>query len=175
MRVPPLPLRRAVTIPALAGATVISAALLVLATAVTGPVSLCLRGRWRAVRLGAFLVSYLAIELTALASALAIWVRCGPASRRHAMRYQDLNFRLIERLLARLYGAASRLFGLRVEVHAGQQEQQKAHAGASPGPVIVLARHAGPGDTFLLVYGLLAHAGRRPLSCSSTRSSLIHG
>ena len=33
----------------------------------------------------------------------------------------------------------------------------------APGPVIVLARHAGPGDTFLLLYGLLAYAGRRPL------------
>jgi 1-acyl-sn-glycerol-3-phosphate acyltransferase len=150
-------------IPALACATVISAALLVLATVVTGPVSLCLRGRWRAVRLGAFLVTYLAIELAALASAFAIWVRCGPASRRDAMRYQDLNFRLIERLLGRMYRAASRLFGLRVEVQAGQQEQQEAHAGALPGPVIVLARHAGPGDTFLLLYGLLAYAGRRPL------------
>jgi hypothetical protein len=47
----------------------ISAALLVLAVVVTGPVSLCLRGRWRAVRLGAFLVTYLALEVTALAGA----------------------------------------------------------------------------------------------------------
>jgi hypothetical protein len=115
------------------------------------------------VRLGAFLVTYLALEVTALAGALAVWVRCGPAWRRDAIRYQDLNFRLIERLLSRLYGAARRLFGLRVEVRAAQQEQQEAHAGAVPGPVIVLARHAGPGDTFLLLYGLLAYAGRRPL------------
>ncbi len=163
MPVLPLPLRRAVMIPALAGATVISAALLVLATALTGPVSLCLRGRWRAVRLGAFLVSYLALDLTALVSALAIWVRCGPASRRDTMRYQDLNFRLIEKLLGRLYRAGRRLFGLRVEIRVGQQEQQEALAGDLPGPVIVLARHAGPGDAFLLVYGLLAYAGRRPL------------
>jgi len=103
------------------------------------------------------------LEFTALVGALAVWVRCGPASRRDAIRYQDLNFRLIERLLARLYRAACWLFGLRVEVHAGQPEQQEAYAGAVPGPVIVLARHAGPGDTFLLVYGLLAYAGRRPL------------
>ena len=30
-------------------------------------------------------------------------------------------------------------------------------------PVIILSRHAGPGDAFLLIYGLLAYAGRRPL------------
>jgi 1-acyl-sn-glycerol-3-phosphate acyltransferase len=74
-----------------------------------------------------------------------------------------LNFRLIEMLLARLYRAACWLFGLRVEVRAGQQEWQEARVGALPEPVIVLARHAGPGDAFLLLYGLLAHAGRRPL------------
>ena len=163
MRVLLLLVRRVVVIPALASATVISAALFVLAVIVTGPVSLCLRGRWRAVRLGAFLVTYLALEVAALAGALAVWVRCGPAWRRDAVRYQDLNFRLIERLLARLYRAACWLFGLRAEVCAGQQERQEVRASAAPGPVIVLARHAGPGDTFLLLYGLLAYAGRRPL------------
>lgn len=163
MRISLLLLRRAVMIPVLAGAAVISAVLLVLATVFTGPVSLGLRGRWRAVRLGAFLVIYLTLELATLASAFAIWVLCGAAFRRDAMRYQDLNFRLIAKLLARLYRAAGRLFGLRVEVRAGQQEQQEAQAGALPGPVIVLSRHAGPGDSFLLLYGLLAYAGRRPL------------
>lgn len=130
---------------------------------VTGPVSLCLRGRFRAVRLGSFLVVYLALEVTALAGAFALWVWCGPASKRDASRYVDLNFRLIEKLLARLYGAGGRLFGLRVKVVASQQAVRDAAPGASSGPVIVLSRHAGPGDSFLLVYALLAVAGRRPL------------
>ena len=42
-------------------------------------------------RLAAFLVTYNALEVTALAGALAVWVRCGPAWRRDAARYQDLN------------------------------------------------------------------------------------
>lgn len=88
MRVLLLLVRRVVVIPALATATVISAALFVLAVVVTGPVSLCLRGRWRAVRLGAFLVTYLALEVAALAGALAVWVRCGPAWRRDARQLQ---------------------------------------------------------------------------------------
>lgn len=54
MRVPPLPLRRAVMIPALAGATVIGAALLVLATVVTGPIGPITPGR-RASLVGAVL------------------------------------------------------------------------------------------------------------------------
>ena len=77
MPVPPTPLRRAVTIPAVMVFMVISVALLIVVTVVTGPVSLCLRGRWRAVRLGSFLVIYLATEITALAGAFTIWAGSG--------------------------------------------------------------------------------------------------
>lgn len=165
MRVLLLVVRRAILVPALAAASAIGVALFVLAVVVTGPVSLVLRGRgrWRAVRLAGFLVTYVALEVVALAGAFAVWVRCGPARRRDATRYQELNFRLIERLLGRLYRAARWQFGLRVAIRAGQHERQEVGPDAVPGPVIILARHAGPGDTFLLVYGLLAHAGRRPL------------
>jgi 1-acyl-sn-glycerol-3-phosphate acyltransferase len=163
MLVPPVRLRRAVTIPAVMVLMVIGVALLIVVTVVTGPVSLCLRGRWRAVRLGSFLVIYLAAEIAALTGAFTIWVRCGRPFRRDAGRYQELNFDLIERLLARLYGAARHLFRLRVEVLADTQAVREAAAGTSPGPVIVLSRHAGPGDAFLLIYGLLAYARRRPL------------
>jgi 1-acyl-sn-glycerol-3-phosphate acyltransferase len=142
---------------------VISVALLIVVTLVTGPVSVCLRGRWRAVRLASFLVIYLATEITALGGAFTIWARCGRPSRRDAGRYQELNFGLIERSLARLYGAARRLFRLRVEALADPEAVREAAPQASPGPVIVLSRHAGPGDAFLLVYALLAYAGRRPL------------
>jgi 1-acyl-sn-glycerol-3-phosphate acyltransferase len=115
------------------------------------------------VRLGSFLVVYLAAEIAALTGAFTNWIRCGPPSRRDARRYQELNFELIERLIARLYGAARRLFRLRVEVLADPRAVREAAPGTSPGPVIVLSRHAGPGDAFLLIYGLLAHARRRPL------------
>jgi 1-acyl-sn-glycerol-3-phosphate acyltransferase len=163
MPVPPVLLRRAVTIPAVMVFMVLSVALLIVVTVLTGPVSLCLRGRWRAVRLGSFLVVYLAAEIAALTGAFTVWIRCGPRSRRDARRYQELNFELIERLIARLYGAARHLFRLRVEVLADPRAVREAAPGTSPGPVIILSRHAGPGDAFLLIYGLLAHARRRPL------------
>jgi 1-acyl-sn-glycerol-3-phosphate acyltransferase len=164
MPIPPTLVRRAVTIPAVLLLTVAGAVLLILVVVVTGPVSLCLRGRWRAVRLGSFFVTYLAVEVAALAGALAIWMRCGPAQRGDPSRYEELNLQLIEKLLGRLYGAARRLFRLRVEVAASQQAVRDLAPGGSPRPLIVLSRHAGPGDTFLLIYGLLAHARRRPLT-----------
>jgi 1-acyl-sn-glycerol-3-phosphate acyltransferase len=163
MPVPPVLLRRAVTIPAVMVFMVLGVALLIVVTVATGPVSLCLRGRWRPVRLGSFLVVYLAAEIAALTGAFTIWVRCGPQSRRDARRYQELNFELIERFLARLYAAARHLFRLRVEILADPQAVREAAPGTAPRPVLILSRHAGPGDAFLLIYALLAYAGRRPL------------
>jgi 1-acyl-sn-glycerol-3-phosphate acyltransferase len=160
MFVPPAPVRRAVTFPALFVCAAASVALLAAAVIVTAPVSLCLRGRWRAVRLCCYCVIYLGLEIAALASAFTLWIRSGPALRRDAARYQEQNFRLIQTLLGRLYRAARWLLWLRVEPVPGQQEGPRQRP---PGPVIVLARHAGPGDSFLLVYALLAYAGLRPL------------
>ena len=159
----PAAVRRAGTIPALFAAAVLGAAALIVVTAVTGPVCLCRRGRWRAVRLGSFLVVYLAVEIVTLAGALTLWIRGGQASRRDAARYQELNFRLMESALARLYRAARRLFRLRIEVAAKPQAMSEVVPVVSAGPVIVLSRHAGAGDSFLLVYGLLAYAKRRPV------------
>src|ERR1700685_334541 len=97
MPVPPAPLRRAVTVPAVMVFMVISVALLIVVTLVTGPVSLCLRGRWRAVRLGSFLVIYLATEITALAGALTIWARSGRPSRRGGRGHPGPKLRLLGR------------------------------------------------------------------------------
>ena len=162
MRPPPAPVRRAITIPALVVLTAVSVAVLTVAVVATGPVSLCVRGRWRPVRLACFLVTYLALEIAALVCALAVWVRHALASGGDASRYHDANFRLIKGFLGHLYGAGRRLFGLRVEVAASQRAIRET-ASAAPGPpAIVLSRHAGPGDSFLLVYALLAYACRRP-------------
>jgi len=118
----------------------------------TGPVSLLLRGRWRPVRLSAFLVLYLVAEAVALSAALAQWLRgrTGLESRSYTQ---------IAALLGFLCGAAVPLFRLRVEVTGG------VPAGAvdrDDRALVVLARHAGPGDSFLLVYAALVHAHLRP-------------
>jgi hypothetical protein len=74
-----------------------------------------------------------------------------------------LNFRLIEMLLARLYRAARWLFGLRVEVVPASKSGRKPMRAPCPGPSSSCSGTPGPGDTFLLLYGLLANAGRRSL------------
>jgi 1-acyl-sn-glycerol-3-phosphate acyltransferase len=63
--------------------------------------------------------------------------------------------------LDRVFGAATRAFGLRVEVDEPDLTEAELAARLAR-PVIVLSRHAGPGDSFLLVRHLLSVYRRRP-------------
>ena len=62
---------------------------------------------------------------------------------------------MLDHLLGRLWAAARRCFGLRI-----RPPDQPTELPA--GPLLVFSRHAGPGDSFLLVYALLEAARRRP-------------
>jgi 1-acyl-sn-glycerol-3-phosphate acyltransferase len=44
----------------------------------------------------------------------------------------------------------------------GERASASARPGGAARPLLVLARHAGPGDSFLLVHALITHAGLRP-------------
>src|SRR4029450_6899592 len=50
---------------------------------------------------------------------------------------------------------------LRIEIEEPELTPEEARARLTP-PVIVLSRHAGPGDSFLLVHQLLSRYRRKP-------------
>ena len=60
-----------------------------------------------------------------------------------------------------MYRGAERTYGLRVEVDEPELTGEELAARLTR-PVIVLCRHAGPGDSFLLVHQLLSVYHRRP-------------
>jgi 1-acyl-sn-glycerol-3-phosphate acyltransferase len=118
-------------------------------------------GRLRALRLLSFVLIWLVAETAALFMCLALWITSGFGGRLRTEPYQSRHYALMERYLGRLYGAAVSTLGLRIEVHepeltAGEQAARLAR------PVIVLSRHAGPGDSLLLVHHLLTVYHRRP-------------
>ena len=154
--------RRAVTVCALLVVLAAAAALLAVAAVLTAPVCLPARGRWRAVRLAGFGVAYLALDAWAVAGAAGIWLRCAQPRPGRQEQREQLVLALGERTLNRMYRAGQRAFGLRVEIAADAAALRQAGPGGIAGPMLVLCRHGGPGDTLLLVYGLLAYAGRRP-------------
>jgi 1-acyl-sn-glycerol-3-phosphate acyltransferase len=63
--------------------------------------------------------------------------------------------------LDRVYQTGTRRFGITVEVDEPELTDSEQAARLAR-PVIVLSRHAGPGDSFLLVRHLLSVYGRRP-------------
>ena len=142
---------------------VVAAALVLLTPAVlliAGLVTLVVdrRGR-RPLRGMVFVLTYLVYDVLAVLAGFGLWLRLagrGPMAG-EAMRRR--HYALLRWLLARLVPAADRVLGLRVQVEGDASALDAL--GARRAPVVVLSRHAGPGDSFLIVDRLLAH-GRRP-------------
>jgi 1-acyl-sn-glycerol-3-phosphate acyltransferase len=87
-----------------------------------------------------------------IASGFGIWLRTEPWPRRH--------YAFVRWFLDLLYAGAARTYGLRIEVDEPEPTLDERIARLTR-PVIVLSRHAGPGDSLLLVRELLTY-GRRP-------------
>lgn len=108
-----------------------------------------------------FGVAWLVLECGVLIACLGLWVASGFGGRLRKDRHQERHYALIRWFLAKVYGTAVRIFRLSVVIHEPPLTPAEQAARLTR-PVIVLSRHAGPGDSFLLVYHLLALYGRRP-------------
>ncbi|MEV0588398.1 1-acyl-sn-glycerol-3-phosphate acyltransferase [Nonomuraea sp. NPDC050310] len=108
-----------------------------------------------------FGVSWLVLESGMLLACLGLWVAAGFGGRLQRDSYRERHYALIRWFLGRVYAAAVRIFQLSVEVEEPPLTSAEQAARLSR-PIIVLARHAGPGDSFLLVHHLLARYGRQP-------------
>jgi 1-acyl-sn-glycerol-3-phosphate acyltransferase len=156
MRPPPVPVRRAVLGPIWPLAAAALAALL-LVLAALGALAWPLARRVQAARLALLAAVYLFVDVSLLVACTALWL-CHPvASRRDDERWQQAHAGLLRWALAVLRSAATPLLGFTLRL-----EEPPGVAGLSDGPVLVLARHAGPGDSFTLVDLLLSRYDRRP-------------
>lgn len=159
--VPPRLVRRFVLAPlavVIAIAFVVLFPLLALGFGVAG---LSRRGRMRALRLLCFGLIWLVAETSALFMCLGLWIASGFGGRLRTEPYQSRHYAIMRWFLDLVFRAGSRMFRVQVEVDepALTAEEQAARLAR---PVIVLSRHAGPGDSFLLVHHLLSVYGRRP-------------
>jgi 1-acyl-sn-glycerol-3-phosphate acyltransferase len=116
-----------------------------------------LPGRWRALRLLWFALVYLVVESLTLLALAGLWVTGGCGRRLERERWQAAHYTLMRWYLAVLVRGAQRAFHLRFDLDLDEART----ADADERPLLVLARHAGPGDSFLLVHGLL-QLGYRP-------------
>jgi 1-acyl-sn-glycerol-3-phosphate acyltransferase len=96
-------------------------------------------------------------ETAALMALLGLWIASGFGGRLDAEPYRTRHYEVMQWFLDLIYRVACRACGLSVEVAAPPDAML-----AGDRPLIVLSRHAGPGDSLLLVHHLLTVCDRRP-------------
>ena len=164
---PPTPVRRALLAPAmvlLCAAALSALPLLLIAAAFAVR---WLPGRWRGLRLLWFLLVYLVREAVSLCALFALWVCSGFGWKLGSDRFQRAHVVLIGWYLHGLLGSARRVLHLRVvnenlPNHLAVKEPFRTDSAEGHRPVLVFSRHAGAGDSFVLVDLLVNTYGRRP-------------
>ena len=92
---------------------------------------------------------------------LGLWVASGFGGRLCTQPYQGRHYAIMRWFLDLVFRSATRMFGVRVEIDEPELTASEQAARLAR-PIIVLSRHAGPGDSFLLVHHLLSVYGRQP-------------
>ena len=162
LRLPPRWVRRPVSLVVVLGLA-FAATLLPLLALVAVVLSVVLPGRWRVLRLLGFALVYLLVETVGLLLALGLWVATGLGWWMRAEWAVRAHYAVLRRLLDVVVGSARLLFGLRVvDDEVGWSPLDDGVPG-SVNAMLVLPRHAGPGDSLLLVHTLLGRDhDRRP-------------
>jgi len=153
----PRPVRR-LLLPADAAVLIALAAVFAVITVIAAlfaPVS----RRRRVLRMAIFALSYCAVELVVMVAAGLLWVRHVVPGRRGGAGQRSwvtANQRLLAWALGRVLGSAHQFLGFEVVVVESSDTTELAGGD----PVLVLARHGGPGDSFALVHLLLTRYQR---------------
>jgi 1-acyl-sn-glycerol-3-phosphate acyltransferase len=116
-----------------------------------------LPGRLRGLRLLALLLAWLLLESAVLAACFGLWLASGFGLRLRSEEFTDAHYTLIGWFLSGFLWVAGRAFPLTFDVREPPED-----SGRTGRPVLVLSRHAGPGDSFLVVHRLLTVYHRRP-------------
>jgi 1-acyl-sn-glycerol-3-phosphate acyltransferase len=154
---PPWWIRRVLLVPAM----VVFALAVVLTLPVTAPlaalVGLVTPGvRSRPLRLLLLVAGYAAAEAVALLALAGLWVRAGFGRSIREPASEFRHYALVRLFLEWLYWLVRHILHVRVRVEGPPPQAYRDR------PLIVFCRHAGPGDSFLIVHALLDRYDREP-------------
>jgi 1-acyl-sn-glycerol-3-phosphate acyltransferase len=153
---PGLLVRRAVLDPLWVPVAAAIACLFVLAACASVVIAPLARRR-RVARLALFGALYLIVDAGLLVCCTGLWLG-RPVRSWRGEGWVDTHAVLLRRALTVLIAAARPLLGFAVKV-----EELPAPESLTGRPVLVLARHGGPGDSFAIVSLLLSRLRRRPV------------
>lgn len=153
---PPRWVRRVVLAPGtvvVAGAVVAALPLEVLALAALSPL---MPGRWRLLRVGWLVTVHLVLEAVLLGVMFVLWVVSGFGRAIRRPGFERAHYMLMRFYLRTIFAEARRVLDVEVDVEGPAPQ---AYTGR---PLVVFSRHAGPGDSFLLVHALVNWYAREP-------------
>ena len=153
-RLPPRIVRRLVLAPL---ALVLSLALIALSPVlllIAAIADLFLPGSWRTARLVAFIEWYLVLEVAGLVLMFVLWIASGFGVRTKSEAMQNAHYGFMRWWLRQTNHAVRRLFKLSIHIEDPPSPR--------PGPILVFSRHAGPGNSLLLIGTLLVGYRRHP-------------
>ncbi|MGI8523688.1 MAG: 1-acyl-sn-glycerol-3-phosphate acyltransferase [Nocardioides sp.] len=122
----------------------------------TAALSPLLPGRWRALRLFWIFVVYVTCESLLLVVLLGWWVSSGFGRRLRTPYFEGIHYDLVQGTMWVFFTEARRVLALTIRTDGPAPD---AHPGR---PLVVCCRHAGPGDSFILIYALMHWYGREP-------------
>jgi 1-acyl-sn-glycerol-3-phosphate acyltransferase len=114
-------------------------------------------GRLRPLRVLWLITVYLLVEAVALIAMFLMWLGSGFGWRVNGPGFQRAHYKLCGLALRVLYRQARWVLRLTVQVEGHDPDSVPASR-----PLLVLCRHAGPGDSFLLTHALINWYDRDP-------------
>jgi 1-acyl-sn-glycerol-3-phosphate acyltransferase len=120
------------------------------------------QARWRLLRLWWCVTVYLLLETFGLLLLFGLWLATGFGLAFHRGWSRRAHRWLLRTFLGIVLATARRTLNFRLEVEEPGGTARKLLNMDGPDPLIVLARHAGPGASFVLVWLLLAGYHRDP-------------
>lgn len=157
-RLPPRWLRRLTLAPAVVAlALVLIPSSVLLVVLVGGVLTWLTPGRFRTPRVLWMASFYVLWDAALVVSAFALWIASGFGLAIRRPAFERAHYALARRALQILFWQVS--WTLRLEIDVVDAELVGTFAGR---PIVVASRHAGPGDSFILVHAVLDRFERAP-------------
>lgn len=115
---------------------------------------IALPGNWRTLRLTTFIVVYILLETISFIALFFLWSLAGFGSAMRTEPVQKAHYSYMRWWLSTTEKVVRKLFHLRIYIEDRPVPR--------PGPLLVFSRHAGPGNSLLLIGTILVGYKRRP-------------
>jgi 1-acyl-sn-glycerol-3-phosphate acyltransferase len=149
-------LRRVVLAPAVIALTVLALTTIPLWLLLAAVLSPLVPGRLRPLRLLSIVLLHLVMESLILVELFGLWIASGFGLFLRRPFFQRIHYDIVQAYLVIFFQEARRVLRLEIVTEGPSPD-------AYPGePLLVCCRHAGPGDSFTLIYALMHWYGREP-------------